>query len=383
MQMKSVALITEYNPFHNGHLYHAQTAKKMTQADITIAIMSGHFVMRGMPAMFNKFQRARMALAGVDLVIELPLIGALSSSDYFAKMGVLMAEYLSADALCFGSEDGNIDHLQQAATQLLSFENTATYHQAIKEGKTYARIVAESLENNIMREPNNILGIAYLKQLQILNSSITPYTIQRQHTQHHQQNINHETFASGSAIRESLIKGSTTWHDMVPEVNHHLFNMPFYDQQRLFDFLKLTISQHDARSLSRIYTMSEGFEHRLIKCIQSATSYDNLMQQLKTKRYTYTHIQRVLMNVLLNIVKDDVTHTIDAARVLAMSAQGQAYLKWLKQNAPDRQIITNINQSNVSFFTNEIKATNIYNVLTGQTQTDFNTPVFIDNYNKV
>ncbi|UXR79369.1 MULTISPECIES: nucleotidyltransferase [unclassified Staphylococcus] len=381
--MKSVALITEYNPFHNGHLYHAHTAKQMTQSDVTIAIMSGHFVMRGMPAMFNKFQRARMALAGVDLVIELPVIGSLSSSDYFAKMGVLMADYLSADALCFGSESGNIDHLQQAATQLLSFEETAAYHQAIKEGKSYARIVSESIGSTMMREPNNILGIAYLKQLQSLNSSMIPYTVQRQHTQHHQQHIDHETFASGSAIRESLINNDTTWHNMIPASNRHLLNKPFHDQQRLFEFLKLTIYQQNTHSLSRIYTMSEGFEHRLINCIKTATSYDDLMQQLKTKRYTYTHIQRVLMNVLLNISKDDVTHTIDAARVLAMSKQGQAYLKWLKQTAPDRQIITNINQSNASLFTNEVKATNIYNVLTGHTETDFNTPVIIDTNNKV
>lgn len=375
--MKSVALITEYNPFHNGHLYHAQTAKKLSQADVTIAIMSGHFVMRGMPAMFNKFQRAQMALAGVDLVIELPLIGSLSSSDYFAKMGVLMADFLSADALCFGSESGHIEKLKQVATQLLTLEEKASFQQAIKEGKTYARIASDHLDNTLMSEPNNILGIAYLKQLQVLNSSITPLTIQRQHTHHHHHHITHDTFASGTAIRQSLINNDMTWQNMIPKENQQLMSQPFFDNERLFDFLKLTIYQQDAISLSNIYTMTEGFEHRLIKTIKTATSYDDLMQKLKTKRYTYTHIQRVLMNVLLNISKETVSHTIDAARVLAMSTQGQAYLKWLKQTAPDRQIITNMNQSNAHLFTNEIKATHIYNLLTQQTQTDFNTPVFI------
>lgn len=375
--MKSVALITEYNPFHNGHLYHAQTAKNLTQADVSIAIMSGNFVMRGMPAMFNKFQRARMALAGVDLVVELPLIGALSASDYFARMGVRLADYLAADALCFGSESGDIDALQQIATQLLTLEDTPSFQRAIKQGKSYARIVSEHLDDSVLREPNNILGIAYLKQLQALNSDITPYTIQRHETHHHEQQMNHTSLASGSAIRQALVDGNPAWQQMVPKTNRPLFDQPFNDQARLFDSLRLTVFQQDAAALREIYTMSEGFEHRLIKVMQTATSYDDLMQKLKTKRYTYTHIQRLLMNVLLNITYHDVTDDIQAARVLAMNSQGQAYLKWLKQVAPERQMITNVNQNNASFIQNEIKATRIYNVLTQQSQNDFNTPVYI------
>lgn len=375
--MKSVALITEYNPFHNGHLYHAQTAKKLTQADVSIAIMSGNFVMRGMPAMFNKFQRARMALAGVDLVVELPLIGALSASDYFARMGVRLADYLAADALCFGSESGDIDALQQIATQLLTLEDTPSFQRAIKQGKSYARIVSEHLDDSVLREPNNILGIAYLKQLQALNSNITPYTIQRHETHHHEQQMNHTSLASGSAIRQALVDGNPAWQQMVPKANRPLFDQPFNDQARLFDSLRLTVFQQDAATLREIYTMTEGFEHRLIKVMQTATSYDDLMQKLKTKRYTYTHIQRLLMNVLLNITYHDISDDIQAARVLAMNSQGQAYLKWLKQVAPERQMITNVNQNNAAFIQNEIKATRIYNVLTQQTQNDFNTPVYI------
>ncbi|MCS4486750.1 nucleotidyltransferase [Staphylococcus americanisciuri] len=375
--MKSVALITEYNPFHNGHLYHAQTAKALTEADVTIALMSGNFVMRGMPAMFNKFQRAQMALAGVDLVVELPLVGSLSSSDYFAKMGVRLADYLAADALCFGSESGDITALQQTATQLLTFEETPAFHQAIKQGKPYARIVSEHLDDTLLQEPNNILGIAYLKQLHTTNSKIVPYTIQRTSASHRQRDITHDTYASGSAIRQAIKNNEATWQQMVPEMNMALFHQPFANKQRLFHFLQLTVYQQDAAALRKIYTMTEGFEHRLIKCMQTATSYDNLMAGLKTKRYTYTHIQRLLMNVLLNISYDAVHDHIEAARILAMTSQGQAYLKWLKQHASDRRIITNVNQQNASLIANEIKATRIYNLLTQQTQHDFNTPVFI------
>ncbi|QLK85766.1 nucleotidyltransferase [Staphylococcus sp. 17KM0847] len=377
--MKSVALITEYNPFHNGHLYHALTAKQQTGADVTIAIMSGHFVMRGTPALFNKFQRAQMAMAGVDLVVEMPLIGSLSSSDTFARTGIQLADYLSADALCFGSESGDIKALNQAALTLLNVEHTVSFQQAMKQGKSYARIVGEHIDNTLLQSPNNILAISYLKQLYQLSSNIKPYTILRQHTQHHETTFQHHTFASGSAIRCAITNGDNKWREMVPETNHSLFVNAYRHQSRLFDMLKLTIFQQDAASLKHIYTMSEGFEHRLIKCIQRATSYDDLMQQLKTKRYTYTHIQRLLMNVLLNVKQQDVAKCIDinAAHILAMSRQGQHYLKWLKQHTPNINIITNVNQNNALYITNEIKATRIYNILTGSTQDDFNTPVYI------
>lgn len=375
--MKSVAIITEYNPFHRGHLYHAQLSKEASQSDVSIAIMSGQFMMRGMPAMFNKFKRAQMATEGIDLVVEMPLVGSLSSSDIFAKMGVKVADYLQADVLSFGSESGELSQLEHAAHQLIQLEKAPTFQTAIKSGKSYARIAAETLQSDLLSRPNNILAIAYLKQLQLQQSTIQPMTIARTEAQHHDTEMQHASIASGTAIRKGIMDGNQAWQMMVPENNIPLMTRPFNNQQRLFDFIKFTILQQTPETLKNIYTMSEGFENRLYRAALSTTDYTSFMQKLKTKRYTYTHIQRILMNVLLNFQYADVSDEIRAVRVLAMTSQGQRYLKYLKTHFPERRIITNINRETAKLFKNEVKATEIYNVLTGDDMTDFNTPVFM------
>ncbi|ARJ51564.1 nucleotidyltransferase [Staphylococcus lutrae] len=373
--MKSVAMITEYNPFHNGHLYHARQSKKLAQADVAIAIMSGQFMMRGMPAMFNKFHRAQMALQGVDLVVELPLVGTLSSSDIFAQMGVKVADYLQADTLSFGSESGEVAALKKATQRIIELEQSTTFQEAIKSGKSYARIVSETLQDDLLTQPNNILAITYLKQRLYQQSTIEAITVPRRHTHHHDTTMRHHTFASGSAIRQSIVRGDHQWHAMVPTENIPLMSKPFLDQQRLFDFIKYATLQHHPSSLKQIYTMSEGFENRLYRAVTTSNDYATLMHKLKTKRYTYTHIQRILMNVLLHFQYTDADTDVHAVRILAMNDTGQRYLKHLKTVAPERQLITNLTRENAIWFNHEIKATHIYNCLTGDQKTDFNTPV--------
>ncbi|MCO4332764.1 nucleotidyltransferase [Staphylococcus hyicus] len=377
--MKSVAFITEYNPFHNGHLYHVQQSKSISKADVTIAIMSGHFMMRGIPSMFSKFTRTKMALTGVDLVVELPLIGSLSSSDRFAEMGIKVADYLNVDALSFGSEIGDIEILKTMRDKMLLLESTSEFINQIKQGKSYPRIMRELLNHSILDSPNNILGLSYLKQLALQQSRIEPLTIPRQYSDHHQNDIKHLSFASGTAIRQDIINQGTRWKSCVPTENHALFENAFTDTDTLFQLIKFATLQHDTNILATIHTMSEGFEHRLKREISVAHDYDTLMSRLKTKRYTYTHIQRILINVLLHYKYDDVKTSIDAVRILGMTRQGQAFLKSLKQQYPEKQFVTNVNKNNAHYFKNEIKATEIYNLLAHQDETDFNTPVIICN----
>ena len=377
--MKSVALITEYNPFHNGHLYHAQQSKYNTDADVVIAIMSGQFMMRGMPAMYSKFIRTQMALTGVDLVVELPLLGCLSSSDRFAEMGVKVANYLEADTLSFGSESGNLHELQKVCSQLIVLEQDSHFQTQLKEGKHYARIIGEKMRHPLLNSPNNILALSYLKQLHLQRSPIQPITIPRIETKHHQHELTHETLGSGSAIRKDILSNGAKWQHCVPSDNINLFHNPFNDYTTLFQMIKLSILQQDVQSLASIYTMSEGFEHRLKRTIHQANDYDTLLKLLKTKRYTHTHIQRVLMNVLLHFTYNDVNTDVKAVRILGMNVKGQAYLKQVKQRHPEKKFITNVNKATADYFKNEIKATHIYNLLTGEQNTDFNTPVIIHN----
>ncbi|PTK66574.1 nucleotidyltransferase [Staphylococcus borealis] len=377
--MKSVGLISEYNPFHNGHLYHAQQSKIQSNAEIAIAIMSGNFVMRGEPAIYNKFLRTKMALSGVDLVVELPTIASLSSSDYFARFAIKVAHYLDIDTIAFGSEIDNLARLEKVATNINALEQSSLFQDLIKQGKHYAKIIDDLVEDpDVLRSPNNILGVAYIKAINTIDPTINKIAIQRQSATHHDQDIKHDTFASGSAIRRALINNTNIWKDVVPSNIACLYEKPHLLKQQTFNFIKYNILSHSSKELSQIYTMSEGFEHRLKANIQSAPDFDTLMSLVKTKRFTYTHIQRVLMQLLLNIKKDAFKEDIEAVRILGMTPQGQQYLKYLKKKFPNRSYVTNVNKKTATLFENEIKATQIYNLLSGQIANDFNTPVIIN-----
>lgn len=374
--MKCAALITEYNPFHNGHVYHAEQARQIANADVTIAIMSGQFVMRGEPAIYNKFLRTQMALSTCDLVVELPAYAALSAGEYFAQTGVEVADYMNADALVFGSESGSIQAFEELALQINHIEEHPEFQLKLREGKSYPRIINELLgEPALLQTPNNILGLSYVQAILKSAPAIRPFSIPRYKTEHHNQAINDQHFASGTAIRHALNTNDKLWEKVVPESIRALYTEPHLNMNQLFPFLKYKIISADPAELQAIHTISEGFEHRIKAHINNADTFEQLMSQLKTKRYTYTRIQRMLMNILLNFKQQNKPGTLEAVRILGMNETGQRYLKQLKQQFPERRYITNVNKTNAHFFQPEIKATEIYNLISGQSQTDFNTPV--------
>ncbi|AYX89552.1 nucleotidyltransferase [Staphylococcus cohnii] len=374
--MKSVALVTEYNPFHNGHLYHAQTSKSITDSEISIAIMSGNFVMRGQPAIYNKFIRTRMALNAVDLVIELPAVAALSAGQYFAETAVQIASYVDADHLSFGSESGDIDSFHELQKDISKIEQTSEFLMKLKEGKSYPRILSELLNNHtLLSSPNNTLGVSYMRAIQKLAPHIKPWTISRESSHHHDFNISNLNFASGTAIRNALQTQNDLWKSVVPNSIQQLYQEPHATVEDTFPYIKYAILSHTTHSLKNIYTMSEGLENRILDKIRYASSFEHLMSLIKTKRYTYTHIQRVLMNILLNFQHHHKHNSIKAVHILGMSPKGQQYLKYLKQKFPERHFITQLNQQNAHLFEQEIHSTHIYNLLSNRTETDFNTHV--------
>ncbi|SCS48066.1 nucleotidyltransferase [Staphylococcus caeli] len=374
--MKSVALVTEYNPFHNGHLYHAQQSKSITDADVSIAIMSGNFVMRGQPAIYNKFTRTHMALSAVDLVVELPALTSLSAGPYFAETAVKVANYLGVSHLCFGSESGEINEFLNLADKLQSLENSPTFLEKSKEGKSYPRILSELIpDNDLLASPNNTLGLSYVRAIKQHAPTIQPWTISRKNSKHHDAEISHDAFASGSSIRKSLEHGNNAWQNVVPQSILKHYGQPHISLEDTFNFLKYAILSNDAKSLANIYTMNEGLEHRILQKIEQATNFSQLMTLLKTKRYTYTHIQRILMNILLNFKQQDIINDIQGVRILGMTSNGQQYLKQIKKTYPNRSYITQVNKQNAHLFKDEIHATKIYNFISKQTATDFNTPV--------
>ncbi|RIM26843.1 nucleotidyltransferase, partial [Staphylococcus cohnii] len=374
--MKSVALVTEYNPFHNGHLYHAQTSKSITDSEISIAIMSGNFVMRGQPAIYNKFIRTRMALSAVDLVIELPAVAALSAGQYFAETAVQIASYVDANHLSFGSESGDIDSFHELQKDISKIEQTSEFSMKLKEGKSYPRILSELLNNHtLLSSPNNTLGISYMRAIQKLAPHIKPWTISRENSHHHDFNISNLNFASGTAIRNALQTQNDLWKSVVPNSIQQLYQEPHATVEDTFPYIKYAILSHTTNSLKNIYTMSEGLENRILDKIRYASSFEHLMSLIKTKRYTYTHIQRILMNILLNFQHQHKHNDIKAVHILGMSSKGQQYLKYLKKKFPERHFITQLNQQNAHLFEQEIHSTHIYNLLSNRTETDFNTHV--------
>lgn len=375
--MKILALITEYNPFHNGHIYHIEEAKAQAEPDVTIAIMSGNFTQRGEIAITDKFTRTRAALKHVDLVAELPLLNAVSYADDFAEGGVHIANKLQATDLVFGSESGSIDALINAADESSLLEDSPEFHALLKQGYSYPRAISALADSSLLSSPNDTLGIAYINALKKLDSSIRPGTIKRIGNNYGDATLSSAEFSSATSLRAALFQGDTEQakkfmpESLIAEMmdGHLASNEDFYKT------LKAVILTRSAAELKNIYMMTEGLEHRLKDKIRSAGSYDAFLSAVKTKRYTWTRLSRLMIAILLNITNDVMQqHKLgNSVRILGMTKNGQQYLK----NLNSVNIITNVNKKNRDLVSHEVTATEVYNTFTGGQKNDFNTPVII------
>ncbi len=371
------ALITEYNPFHNGHIYHIKESKKLTNPDVTIAIMSGQFTQRGEIAIADKFTRAAEVIKHVDLVVELPLYYSISYADDFGRGAVKIADMIGATHIVFGSESGDIEQLKSVQHALQSDATETNIARLIKEGLNYPRAVSRALGDDVLSS-NNILGLSYMKAIQSIAPDITPLTITRRGNAYNDQTLSEHQFSSATSIRQSILNNDADKvRQFMPESLLKNITLPV-DNNHLFKILKSIILTHTPDTLRTIYTMDEGLEHRLIANIRIAKSYEAYLQTVKTKRYTRTRLNRLMLYVLFNITREKFqAYTMpDAVRVLAMNYTGQNYLAKIKS---DVNIVTNVNHKNSHKFHNEIMATDIYNTVSGQTKHDFNTPVILQN----
>lgn len=330
--MTIVGLITEYNPFHNGHLYHLRESKKVTNADYSIAVMSGNYVQRGCPAFIDKWSRAKMALEnGVDMVIEIPTYYATSSAELFAHGSIkLLHDTNIVDYVCFGSEIGSMDFMNHIAS-LLSQEDEEyqiTLRQFLDTGLGFATSRTKALyhilksKNNmpyseedfskLLSSPNNILGIEYLKSLKRLDSSIKPATIQRVASGYHEENISNN-ISSASGIRRAIMehkKGMTDIRHTLPEPSYRILKECFDKGQGPVDlnhFTKLLhyqLSMMTPNELMHIQEISEGLENRIYKASHNYQEISQLLDEIGTKRYTSSRLSRALLNTLLHVTKE-------------------------------------------------------------------------------
>lgn len=352
--MKATGIVVEYNPFHNGHLHHLQQTRIKTNSDIVIAVMSGDFLQRGEPALVDKWTRAKMAItAGVDLVIELPYAFATAQASDFAKGAIFLLDALKCQSFCFGSEEGSLEAFQQTYN-LLSAKNDE-YNTAIanyiKKGISYPKALNEayndiSKASNVplvdLSKPNNILGYHYIQAANHLNSNIQPATIQRVVANYHDDASNTETIASATGIRKLLFESQK-----LSEVNKYMpstslkelrewesTNYSFGSWEQFYPILRLLILRSSKEKLSQIAEITEGMENAIWKAAMTHTRFESFMQQIKSKRFTWTRIQRMLTHIYTDFTWTqlrDIRYPT-YIRPLAMNKSGQAYLQNIKKD---------------------------------------------------
>lgn len=418
--MSTVGIIAEYNPFHNGHLYQLEQAKKITNSKHCVVIMSGNFVQRGEPAIVNKWTRTKMALQnGADLVIELPVHFATSSAEFFSYASVKLLNDLGIiDCLCFGSEVGDIDYLYKIASVLChepdTFKNELNKY--LNEGCSFATARSQALINylttnnvidipkqailSIIKSPNNILGIEYLKALIKLNSTIKPYTIKRSGSSYHDQAMN-ISLSSATSIRKFLRSNSndliklancmprSSYNLLVESINDKLAPVYINDYSLIINY----ILKSSINDLQKYVDVNEGIENRFIKAITSYKTINEIINYSKTKRYPISKIQRTLIHILLKISKDDFSTFINNGysqyiKVLGFKKESQILLKSIKEKS-NLPIISNVKDSmktltqlQLSMLKDEIRCSDIYNIALGNkfstvAKNDYTTGVII------
>ncbi|MGV2942125.1 nucleotidyltransferase [Mesobacillus sp. LC4] len=352
--MKAVGVVVEYNPFHNGHLYHLQQAKEQTGADVSIAAMSGNFLQRGEPALVSKWARTRMALAaGVDIVFELPYRFATQHAETFAEGSVSILSAAGCDTLCFGSESGELESFQKTIVFLA--ENDEAFQEKIKfytgEGHSYPKSIALAFQSLAPSEsfidisrPNNILGLHYIQAIISQKSSMKPETITRKNAGYHDEHFASATIASATSIRKALFGSAgeiETIKQYVPETTYEqLINYReqyggFHSWENYWPLLKYKLLQSTSSQLREFYEVEEGLENRLLAAAGSSDSFQQFMESIKTKRYTWTRLQRVCLHILTNTRKETMKmseKTANYLRLLGATEKGRSYLNTMKKD---------------------------------------------------
>ena len=362
--MKTMAIICEYNPFHNGHKYQLTHHKEVLGADAVICLMSGSFVQRGAPAIYDKWTRARDAVSnGADLVIELPVVYSAQSAQRFAAGAVKLLDKLGVvDYLSFGSECGNIDALKCAADVINSVEFKTLLEEQLKTtGFSYpaarAQILRDrysNIDERLISSSNNILSLEYINALAELNSSIEPKTLLRNFD-----------FPSASEIRDKIHNNENV-DGLVPTEVRTIYDTKAYDNLVLYHFRKERFE-----ALQQICDMAEGLENKFKKASQISTTCEELAESVKSKRYTRTRIDRICVNSLLGIKDYHTELNPQYARILAFNSRGQELLAKMKK-VSEIPIITKVADAKLDteeykiMLEKDLLATDIYSILTNK-----------------
>ncbi len=392
----TVAIIAEYNPFHNGHAYQISEAKRLSNADFAVVIMSGDFVQRGEPAVMDKYLRTSCALyGGADIVFELPSHFATASSEYFATGAVKLLDRLGfIDSLCFGSECNDIGALRRLASFLLNepAEYSSIFKKNIKPGLSYPVARVQSLKEyslikpqelsesdiDLLNMPNNILGIEYIKALMRLKSDITPFTIERLGSGYHSQELS--TYPSASAMRSSVnASGIESIRPYMPESSYNCISGEYNVKwpivaDDLTPLLLYKLMKEDAESLTEYRDIDYDLACRISNIPYQLSAYTEFAELLKTKKYTAVRISRALLHMLLDDKESDTAeyHSLSYApyiRLLGIKSHATHLLRELNDRLPGFVITKfadakkQLDNDAYRMFSYDINANKLYNQL--------------------
>ncbi len=343
--MHAVGLVTEYNPFHNGHRYHLSQARELTHAEVVVAVMSGNFTQRGEPTLLDKWQRAQAALTnGVGLVVELPIFKAVQPAHRFAAGALELLAALGVDDVVFGAE-----HPKWDFKQLVAAEQNFTASGFSQYNATFATQFNEQLKDQTglsLTDPNDILSFGYYKAQINERLPLRLHPIQRRGSQYHDERIEGK-IASASAIRQAVLEHGD-FKQAVPvqtaQQLQKLQQVPSWDA--MYPMLRNQLIQAPVEQLAQIYQMAEGLEYRMKDAAQRNLSFAGFMKAVKTKRYTYAHLLRVYLYTILQLTESQVSDHLKRPylHVLGFNERGRDYLHSIKKQV-ELPLLTKIDQN--------------------------------------
>lgn len=385
-----LGIIGEYNPFHNGHLYHMMQSIEQTGANYTVCVITGNFVQRGNTSIVDKWTKAEMALkGGADLVLELPTVYSVSSAENFAEGGIkLLTNLKVVDNLSFGIEARDISLLNNIANVL--YQEPKDYITILNHELSKGISFPKARENavmmylndikkyiNVMTSSNNILAIEYLKALKRLKSNIYPVGIQREKVLYNDEFIV-DDFASATAIRRMIVRGEyDEIRKVMPKFSYNLLANRVNNGKYVIDLAKFqkeilyVLRQMSVKQIAELPDVSEGLENVIKNAADSCNNVLDFINIVKSKRYTQTRIQRILVYALLGITKKDIEISrkiVPYARVLGMNNRGKNLISEISRINPAMPIVTSVkrfmdecrNKNIKHMLEIDIRATNIY-----------------------
>lgn len=358
--MQVIGIVTEYNPFHNGHLYQIKKIKEMYPGSVIIVAMSGNYTMRGEISVLDKWNKTNIAINnGIDIVLEIPFIYSNQSSDIFSYAALKMLNEFKIEKLVFGSETNNIDLLSLASSvQIDNKKFDSLVKDFMSKGYNYPSSIGKSiyeLTGIKIKESNDILGVSYIKEILKNKYNIKPISIKR--TNNFKTNTKKSNIISAYEIREFLNKNESIKEYVPNNVTPYIKKV---DYEKLFNLIKYKVIS-EKNSLNKYHLIDEGIENRIYEGVIKCDNYDDLVKYISNKRVTINKVNRILINIFVGLTKEEASNKeLSYIKILGLSKNGKKYYSKIKKDIN----IKVCNKFEKDIMNTELKASYLYSIIT-------------------